>query len=369
MKNCSLKIIVFLTLVFAISTQKVSSQIDTVSLCSIKLKGMIKSVSEVTFSAKDSIGVIVKDEYLSEDWNLKADSKQSKTNFIYEFDKNSRNTRKVILPQKLSSNSITDFKYNSGLLVESLETMVFSDATIPIKKIYKYDPKKNLTAIYTYRFDELLRKKMFKYDLKNNLIENIEIDKNGDIDSRTNYSYENNKKTFEKELSDNSIDEKRFKYNSDGNLIYESFKWGKKEPGENDILFETNYFYDNNQVTQKKQLRDEIETWKESFEYLNEKLSKESKIFKQDSSTFITKSYKYNLDGSVVIETIEKDKKITEEYDKDKNPLRLFYSFNDGKIEEYMYQYSFDKNSNWTEIIEFKNTVPLRIRIRKIAYY
>lgn len=369
MKKQNLKITTFLTLVLAFYTQKVSSQIDTISLSSINLKGNVKSVSEVTFSAKDSLDFVVKDEYLKEDWSFKVESQKPKTNFIYEFDKNGKNTRQVILPQKLSSNSITDFKYNNGVLIESLETMVFSDATIPVKKIYKYDNKENLTAIYTYRYDELLRKEMFKYDSDNNLIENIEIDKNGDIDSRINCAYENNKKTFEKKQNDNSTGENVFKYDSDGNLIYESFKWGKDDPTQNDIFFETKYGYNNKQVTQKNQFRDGVATWKESFEYIDDKISKESKMFKQDSSTFSSKNYKYEPNGSYVTETIEKDKKITEEYDKDKNPIRLFYSYNDGKIEEYIYQYTFDKNGNWNEIIEFKNTVPLKIRTRKIEYY
>lgn len=364
-----LKYISFITLLFAFSAQKVFSQIDTISLSSFKLIGQVKRIIEVTYSAKDSIGFIVKDEYLGENWNFKFDNKQYRTNFIYEFDQKGRNTSHVILPQEKSSHTVTNFNYKNRLLIESTETMFFSDATIPIKNLYKYDLKENLIGIYIYRYNELLRKKIFKYDTNKNPIEKFEIDKEGNITERANYFYKDNKISFEKNFGEISNDEKKFEYDSYGNIVFESIKFGKSKYNDNEMFFENKFTYDNNRVTNKNQFRDGIETWKEEFDYLDERLYRETKLFEQDSSTLVCKTYKYNADNSAIIEINEKDKKIIEEYDEYNNAVRLFYSFKDGKIEEYIYKYTFDTNANWTEIIEFKNTVPLKIRIRKIEYY
>ena len=42
----------------------------------------------------------------------------------------------------------------------------------------------------------------------------------------------------------------------------------------------------------------------------------------------------------------------------------------DGSLyEKHTYKYEYDKNNNWTQRIQYKNTIPLNITERIIEYY
>ena len=71
----------------------------------------------------------------------------------------------------------------------------------------------------------------------------------------------------------------------------------------------------------------------------------------------------YNSDGSL-------DSKYTYKYDEKGNIIEENYHNSNGRLyEKHTYKYEYDKNNNWTQRIEYKNTIPHRITERIIEYY
>ena len=71
----------------------------------------------------------------------------------------------------------------------------------------------------------------------------------------------------------------------------------------------------------------------------------------------------YDSDGNL-------SSKDTYEYDEKGNIIeKNRYNSNGSLDEKYTYKYEYDKNNNWTQRIEYKNTIPHRITERIIEYY
>ena len=90
-------------------------------------------------------------------------------------------------------------------------------------------------------------------------------------------------------------------------------------------------------------------------------------------------TYKYDEKGN----TIEKnyysysdgrlDSKITYKYNEKGNTIEENdYYYSDGRLDSkttYKYKYEYDKNNNWTQKIQYRNTIPNIITERIIEYY
>ena len=72
---------------------------------------------------------------------------------------------------------------------------------------------------------------------------------------------------------------------------------------------------------------------------------------------------RYDSDGSL-------DFKDTYKYDEKGNKIEINNYNSDGRLDsKTTYKYEYDKNNNWTQRIEYKNTIPHRITERIIEYY
>ena len=62
--------------------------------------------------------------------------------------------------------------------------------------------------------------------------------------------------------------------------------------------------------------------------------------------------------------------KYTYKYDEKGNMIEENWYESDGSLyEKHTYKYEYDKNNNWTQRIEYKNTIPHRITEKIIEYY
>ena len=85
--------------------------------------------------------------------------------------------------------------------------------------------------------------------------------------------------------------------------------------------------------------------------------------YKYDEKGNIIEINNYNSDGSLY-------SKHTYKYDEKGNIIEINNYNSDGRLKNtYTYKYEYDKNNNWTQRIEYKNTIPNSITERIIEYY
>ena len=86
-------------------------------------------------------------------------------------------------------------------------------------------------------------------------------------------------------------------------------------------------------------------------------------------------TYKYDEKGNNIEENNHDsdgrlNSKTTYKYDEKGNNIEENNYDSDGRLgKNYTYKYEYDKNNNWTQRIEYKNTIPHRITERIIEYY
>ena len=122
-------------------------------------------------------------------------------------------------------------------------------------------------------------------------------------------------------------------YNSNGSLIYKNtYKYDEKG---NKI--EENYYNSNGRLYSKT-----------TYKYDEKGNMIEDNFYDSDDGSLIYKNtYKYDEKGNIIEEN---------HYD------------SNGRLDS-KYTYEYDKNNNWTQRIEYKNTIPHRITERIIEYY
>ena len=122
-------------------------------------------------------------------------------------------------------------------------------------------------------------------------------------------------------------------YNSNGSLIYKNtYKYDEKGN-----IIEENYYNSNGRLYSKT-----------TYKYDEKGNMIEDNFYDSDDGSLIYKNtYKYDEKGN----NIEKNN----------------YDSNGRLYSKYTYEY--DKNNNWTQRIEYKNTIPHRITERIIEYY
>ena len=123
-------------------------------------------------------------------------------------------------------------------------------------------------------------------------------------------------------------------YNSNGSLIYKNtYKYDEKG---NKI--EENYYNSNGRLYSKT-------------------------TYKYDEKGNKIEEYHYDEDGKF-------NYKYTYKYDEKGNKIEENWYDSDGSLyEKHTYKYEYDKNNNWTQRIQYKNTIPLNITERIIEYY
>ena len=122
-------------------------------------------------------------------------------------------------------------------------------------------------------------------------------------------------------------------YNSNGSLIYKNtYKYDEKGN-----IIEENYYNSNGRLYSKT-----------TYKYDEKGNMIEDNFYDSDDGSLIYKNtYKYDEKGNIIEEN---------HYD------------SNGRLDS-KYTYEYDKNNNWTQRIEYKNTIPHRITERIIEYY
>ena len=149
-------------------------------------------------------------------------------------------------------------------------------------------------------------------------------------------------------------------YNSNGSLIYKNtYKYDKK----GNIIEEKSYYPDGSLI------------YKNTYKY-DEKGNKiEDNSYDSDGRLHSKYTYKYDEKGNKIEENWYNSdgrlhSKYTYKYDEKGNNIEENWYDSDGSLyEKHTYKYEYDKNNNWTQRIQYKNTIPLNITERIIEYY
>lgn len=358
-------------LFFILVSQLSFSQIDTISLNSLNLNGKIKSISNRTYLARDSIGVIKNGKYLNKESELKIDEIQyNKTNFIFKFNEKGKQILKGFYNEDGKLFNITEYKYLYNQIIESSQTYEFSDFTSINKGLYKYDTNNNLVSITFYRNGEFDEKELLEYNELGDLIEYKIIDDSGNITKKITKKYLNHLLVYEKDVNKSRTIEKIFRYNNSGGKTYSMDNYQIRDDNESH-LSEFNIEYKNNLRSKEYMYRNGKLNYTVHYEYLNENVSKILIKNSDDNSISSEEVILYYPNSNKIIEKIKKDKESTlkQSLDKNGNIMELQITRISSDSEVYSYEYFYDNIGNWTKIIEFKNTIPLKIRERTITYY
>lgn len=336
-----------------------SAQIDTICINRLDLKGNVKKVSEFTFKAIDKLGVIQKGDMVDERFSI--DDEYRKTNISYSFNENTLQTGYAEYWNPTSIKKVKNYSYLNGYINDTFEKIIFSDATITIKEVFKYNAKGLVESCIRYRNGDLFEKYMYSYDERNNIIKELNINSNGDIDNETTYErkYSQGKEVFyRKNDPEYGLDIKQTQYDSIGRIITEKVNYDNKfirvikysytdfnkiesiteSNTDGEFIVSTNYKYDN--------LQRVIEI---KYTFSDNKNKTISIIYKGDTQIQSLTSQNGDKEEKVIYQG-----NITE-YKKNSD--------------SYNYEYAFDEKGNWTKITEFKNTIPTYIRERSILYY
>ena len=115
--------------------------------------------------------------------------------------------------------------------------------------------------------------------------------------------------------------------------------------------------------------------YKTTYKY-DEKGNKiEKNTYKYDGSLNYKTTYKYDEKGNKIEKNIDGSVdrlgyKYTYKYDEKGNTIEQnIYYHGSRPAENYSYKYEYDKNNNWTQEIEYFNTIPVYITERIIEYY
>lgn len=336
-----------------------NAQIDTIKIEKLCVKGKIQNIKEFTFKAINKMGNIVKGDICKDVFAI--DDEYRKSNHSYSFDRSGNQIQKTKYWSPTSIKSTQIYTYLNGKIVESNEKMIFSDQTISIKRIFKYNISKLLSSCLRYRNGILLDKYVYEYDNKGNIVSEKQIDSEGNIRNSISsiFKYSGDKLIYsQKDDSEHGIDVKEYEYDSNGKIFIEKVNY------DNDFIRTIKYSYNDGGLASAVYETDEngkfiIQTLY-NYDNLNNVISENKMFFDNQKS-----SKEYSFEGNIKTEiynTIEG--KLEKRIYKDENIIKL----EKGKC-EYDYKYSFDDQGNWVKIIESKNTIPTLIRERIILYY
>lgn len=353
-----MKKLLFILYVFC--SIKSFAQIDTIGISQLGLKGNVKKVTEFTFKAIDKLGTIQKGEMVDDEFAI--DDGFRKTNFSYSFNGNGQQVEHAKYWNPGSIKSIKNYYYINDHINSTLEKMIFSDATITIKEIFKYNIHDLVESCTRYRNNSLFEKYLYSYDEKNNIVKEVNINNNGEIDNEITYerAYSNGKEVYLKTIdSDYGTDVVQSKYDSIGRLIEEYVN------------------YDNNRIKTIKYYYTDFNKIKSSVTFNNKSGKVDiSSHYKYDDSYRLIEIKHILGDGKCETTSISYDGTIQKESISTANGNKIIRIKKEGNIinyttndNEFNYEYIFDKKGNWIKITEFKNTIPTFIRERTILYH
>lgn len=275
------------------------------------LKGKVKSITEISYEAKDRFGKIEKV------------SRKRKYD-IYDYQKKFNNEGYLIEKKEFNSDDRLKFiiKYDDiGNPIEGNEHI--SDGSFLKRYINIYNDKGVVIEHNNYNSVGKIESKFtFKYDKRGNKIETNEYNSDGNIETKYIYKYDDKgNKVEKKKYNLDGILEKKyiFKYDDKGNLLEETF-----------------YSEDLEKITKYDYQYDDI------------------------GNKIISKNYLYENFSYKVVDI----------YDNKGNEIEaIFYDEYEVITSHYTYEYEFDEQKNWIKKIEFKNQTPTYLLEREIVYF
>ena len=373
---------------------RITINTDTISLKSLGLKGKVSSVSDFSFIAVEKNGSIIKgaeiesspdDKKLKWDnslyWDMNILSSFWTIKHKYHFDIKGRNTQKE--EYKSSKAKIPydtyNYIYNNGRLFETKEKITFVEGNITLDSKYTYEDKK-VKLKDTYRNYELWERTLFEYEDEN--LKSVKVfDSDADLSEMYVYEYNGKKllsarivkvEYYEDEEKGHIKSEEIIKFDNQGNEVYEYSKYliddtyyinefnteydslGKKNKG----LWEWYKYKDGNKfdshINISKYLYDDKNRLIEIYSYKKEK-----------TTPFNITKYEYSED------TIIKESISTEDNETSKETFfkGLLIKKEEPNGDVFEYKYTFDSKENWVKVIEYKNTIPIKMRVREIKYH
>lgn len=373
---------------------RITINTDTISLKSLGLKGKVSSVSDFSFIAVEKNGSIIKgaeiesspdDKKLKWDnslyWDMNILSSFWTIKHKYHFDIKGRNTQKE--EYKSSKAKIPydtyNYIYNNGRLDEVKEKITFVEGNITLDSKYTYEDKK-VKLKDTYRNYELWERTLFEYEDEN--LKSVKVfDSDADLSEMYVYEYNGKKllsarivkvEYYEDEEKGHIKSEEIIKFDNQGNEVYEYSKYliddtyyinefnteydslGKKNKG----LWEWYKYKDGNKfdshINISKYLYDDKNRLIDIYSYKKEK-----------TTPFNITKYEYSED------TIIKESISTEDNETSKETFfkGLLIKKEDPNGDVFEYKYTFDSKENWVKVIEYKNTIPIKMRVREIKYH
>lgn len=192
-------------------------------------------------------------------------------------------------------------------------------SNIKWKNKFKYNPKGSVSEIAIYNFEGKIDfKEVFKYNADELLSEQITYNNMGNV-----YS-----KIINKYLGKDLLSSEKYDFN--GYLVH------------------TNV-----------------------YEYRNDKLYKESTKINNSVSSNKIYNYDDNNNISEIIYYNAKDKIEKKELFNEMGDIyeEMYYTSNSQTDYTITYEYEMDNNSNWVQMIKYKNTLPLQLTKREINYF
>ena len=382
---------------FIANAQEYKSRItintDTISLKSLGLKGKVSSVSDFSFIAVEKNGSIIKGaeiESSPDDKKLKWDNSLYLDRNIlsvfwtikckYHFDIKGRNTQKE--EYKSSKAKIPydtyNYIYNNGRLFETKEKITFVEGNITLDTKYTYEDKK-VKQIDTYRNYEMWKRTLFEYEEEN--LKSVKVfDSDANLSEMYVYEYNGKKllsarivemEYYENQEKGHIKSEKIIKFDNQGNEVYEYSKY----------LIEDTYYIDeynreydslgkkNKSVWEWYKYKDgnKFDVHINISKYLYDDKNRLIEIYsyKKEETPFNITKYEYSED-TIIKESISNEDNETykETYFKG-----LLIKKEEPNGDVFEYKYTFDSKENWVKVIEYKNTIPIKMRVREIKYH
>ena len=383
---------------FIANAQEYKSRItintDTISLKSLGLKGKVSSVSDFSFIAVEKNGSIIKGaeiESSPDDKKLKWDNSLYwdrnilsgfwTIKYKYHFDIKGRNIQKEEYRSSKAKIPYDTYNYiyNNGRLFETKEKITFVEGYITLDTKYTYEEKK-VKQIDTYRNYEMWKRTLFEYEEEN--LKSVKVfDSDADLSEMYVYEYNGKKllsarivemEYYEDEEKGHIKSEKIIKFDNQGNEVYEYSKYliedtyyideynreydslGKK----NKSVWEWYKYKDGNKfdshINISKYLYDDKNRLIEIYSYKKEK-----------TTPFNITKYEYSED------TIIEESLSTEDNETSKETYfkGLLVKKEEPNGDVFEYKYTFDSKENWVKVIEYKNTIPIKMRVREIKYH
>ena len=372
---------------------RITIDTDTISLKSLGLKGKVSSVSDFSFIAVEKNGSIIKgaeienypddkklkwDNSLYWDRNILGDFRTIK--YKYYFDIKGRNTQKEEYRSSKAKNPYTTYNYiySNGRLSEVKEKIIFIEGNITLDTKYTYEDKR-VKQIDTYRNYEMWKRTLFEYE--GVILKSIKV-----FDSDANlsemYVYEYNDKIllsvrivemeyYEDEEKGHIKSEKIIKFDNQGNEVYEYSKY----------LIEDTYYIDeynteynglgkkNKSVGKRYKYKDgsKFDTYTNIYKYIYDDKNRIKEIYscKEDETPFHMTKYEYSED-TIFVESISTE---DNETSKETYFKGLLIKGEESNGDVFEYKYTFDSKENWIKVIEYKNTIPIKMRVREIKYH